>query len=284
MGKVIQGLRVVTESVQDGPIASSSSRVTLYAGDRSRPGLDSPGASYDIQRRDLRKTFRVFVQQRRYQEIPIAELLSPQELAAFTRSGRHWSKRHAVSERPPSGNFRISIDYEKTQDEAVIFDCLARRWRISRLDEQTQGIHTNSTETVSEAWYLDSDQAMNLYPGFSPKLMKQGFCFVTVNGEKPVIERRGEAPEGLCIRSETKTITHLELPSGEIREQQYLQSSRVLELAEESFADSIFEPPSGFRKMPVYPSRITMARLDAARSLKYFGARLQSSIFRRTGP
>jgi hypothetical protein len=39
-------------------------------------------------------------------------------------------------------------------------------------------------------------------------------------------------------------------------------------LTEEALPPSVFEAPSGFRKMPVYPSRFTMARLDVTRQFR----------------
>jgi hypothetical protein len=126
MERSIEGIRMVAESIQDDPARSRLSRVTLFAADRRRPGIeDSTTTAYEIQRLDLRKTFRVFVKQRRYQEIPIFDLLSAEERVAFARPGRHWSARHGIRERPGSGNFRILINYERTPNDEVMFGCLA---------------------------------------------------------------------------------------------------------------------------------------------------------------
>ena len=274
---------MVTETFQDIPARPGFSSVTLFAGDRSRPGLENPaGNAYDIQRRDLRKTLRVFVKQRRYQEIPIFELLSADERAAFVRSGRHWNARHAIQARPASGNFRILIHYEQTLMEGELFGCRAQKWLITHREERTQQNSTNVAERITEAWYLDVDQTIRRYPGFSPKLIRQGLCYLTVNGEAPILERSGEPPQGLCVHSITRTTSRLQLPTGEVREQLHVQSFNTLSLIEESFSDSIFEPPPGFRKMPVFPSRFTMARLDALRNFKLLGARVSSTLFGRT--
>jgi hypothetical protein len=275
MDRSIQGIRLVTETVQNNPAHPRLSRVTLFAGDRSRLGInDSTTTAYDIQRLDLRKTFRVFVKQRRYQEIPIFDLLSAEERAAFARSGRHWNARRAVRERPASGNFRILIHYEKTPNDEEMFGCRAYKWLITSREERTQANTTNITERITEAWYLDVNQTIKRYPGFSPRLIRQGLCYLTVNGELPIIEKRGKPPHGLCVQSTTKTTSRLELPSGEIREQLHVQSFNTLSLIEEKFSESIFEPPPGFRKMPVYPSRFTMARLNAMRNFTLLRARI----------
>ncbi len=120
------------------------------------------------------------------------------------------------------------------------------------------------------------------YPGFSPRLIRQGLCYFTVNGELPVIEKRGEPPQGLCVQSMAKTTSRQELPSGEIREQLHVQSFNTLSLIEERFSESIFEPPSGFREMPVYPSRFTMARLDTLRNFTLLRARIGFTLSRLT--
>ncbi len=283
MDRSIQGMRMITETLQNNPAHPPLSRVTLFGGDRSRPGInDSTTTAYDILRLDLRKTFRVFVKQRRYQEIPIFDLLSAQERAAFERSGRHWRARRAVPEPHASGNFRLLIHYEKAPNEEELFGCRAYKWLITNRDERTQAHTRNFTERITEAWYLDVDQTINRYPGFSPRLIRQGLCYLTVNGDLPVIEKRGEPPQGLCVQSTTRTTSRLELPSGEIREQLHVQSFKTLSLTEERFSESIFEPPTGFRRMPVYPSRFTMARLDAMRNFTRLRARIGLTLSRLT--
>jgi hypothetical protein len=283
MERSIPGIRMVTETLQDTPTRPRLSAVTLFAGDRSRPGLeDSARNAYDIERRDLRKTLRVFVKQRRYQEIPIFDLLSAQERAAFIRSGRHWNARREARERPASGNSRILIRYEQVPTDEMMFGCTAYKWLITHREEKTQANSVNFTERVTDAWYLDVDQAIRRYPGFSPRLTRRGLCYLTVNGEAPIIETSGEPPQGLCVQSTTRATSRLQLPTGEIREQLHVQSFNTLSLIEERFSESIFEPPPGFRRMPVYPSWFTMARLDAMRNFKLLGARVGSTFFRRT--
>jgi hypothetical protein len=220
------------------------------------------------------------VKQRRYQEIPIFDLLSAEERAAFERSGRHWNARRAVPERSASGNFRILIHYEKTANGEEMFGCRADKWLITDRQERIQLNSTSTTERITEAWYLDVDQSIHRYPGFSPRLIRQGLSYLSVNGERPVIEKRGDPPQGLCVQSTTKTTSRHELPTGEIREQLQVQSFNTLSLIEEQFRESIFEPPPGFRKMPLYPSRLTMARLDALRAIKLLRSRIGFTLSR----
>ncbi len=219
MERSIQGVRMVMES-EDGTNAPARQSTVLFAGDRSRPGVEDPArTAYDIQRLDLRKTFRVFVQQRRYQEIPLFDLLTEKEKNAFVKSGRHWNARRAVRERPASGEVRIVLEYEKTAQIETMFGCDAYKWLIVQREERRQGETGSSNETRMEAWYLDVEESMRRYPGFSPRLIRHGFSFVTVNGEIPVIEKRGEAPRGLCVQSTTTSVNRIVLPTGEVREQ-----------------------------------------------------------------
>ena len=281
MERSIQGVRMVTESVEGGANAPARQSTVLFAGDRSRPGVEDPARSaYSIQRLDLRKTFRVFVQQRRYQEIPLFDLLTEEEKNAFVKSGRHWTARHAARQGPASGEVRIVVEYEKTPQMETMFGCEAYKWLIVQRQERRQGETVSSAESRCEAWYLDVDESMKRYPGFSPRLIRNGFCFVTVNGEVPVLEKRGEVPRGLCVQSSTTSTNRTEMPTGEVWEQVHVRSLKTLLLSEERFSESIFEPPAGFRKMPVYPSRLSMARLDAARNLKMLGSRLGFALFR----
>jgi hypothetical protein len=281
MERSIQGVRMVTESVEGGTQGPLRQSVFLFAGDRSRPGIETPAKSaYDIQRLDLRKTVRVFVKQRRYQEIPVFDLLTEEERNAFVKSGRHWTARYAARQRPASGEIRMVVEYEKTAQRETMFGCDAYKWLIVQRQERRQGEAVSSTESRSEAWYLDVEESTRKYPGFSPRLIRHGFCFMTVNGEVPVLERRGEVPRGLCVQSTTTTTNRMELATGEVREQVDIRGLKTLLLSEERFSESIFEPPRGFRKMPVYPSRLSMARLDAARNLKLLAWRMGSAMFR----
>lgn len=82
MAEKVLGVRMVTEDTVEKPMPHSTLKTILFAGDRSRPGVESIGMSaYEIQRRDLKTTFRVFPQKRHYQRIPILEMLTTEELA-----------------------------------------------------------------------------------------------------------------------------------------------------------------------------------------------------------
>jgi hypothetical protein len=70
--------------------------------------------------------------------------------------------------------------------------------------------------------------------------------------------------------SETKTLHHIELPGGEVQEHSETSSLRVISIREVSAPLSVFEPPRGLRKLSVYPSRLTITRLNLRRRLKHF--------------
>ena len=52
------------------------------------------------------------------------------------------------------------------------------------------------------------------------------------------------------------------IADGDVRETEEIHRYEISSLTEELFDESLFEAPKGFRKMPVFPSRLTMARSD----------------------
>src|ERR1700741_1307646 len=87
--------RIVTESVYPwGGAETSSIAQQLFARDRSRREcLGLLATAFEIERRDLRQKFRVFVSQKKYQVLPLFDLVTAQEKADFQYSGRHWRKQ-----------------------------------------------------------------------------------------------------------------------------------------------------------------------------------------------
>jgi hypothetical protein len=268
---------VVTEWSRPSPHSGSRS-VSLLAQDRSRVEFVEPKApGYHIERRDLKKTIAVYTEWRKYQEHPIFELISEAEKERFIQSGRHWNKRHVLPAGPPSGKFRIRTVYEMTQEEAMFFGCLARRWKTTSRSKREHANGLDLTETVTDAWYFDSEQLAQRYRGFSEKLVQQGLCYIAVNNEHPMIEQVGQRPTGLCVRSESKIVRRYSIGDGDVRETEEIHRYEISGLTEELFDESLFELPKGFRQMPVFPSRFTMARSDLWRWLQ----RLRFSWVRR---
>lgn len=258
----VLGTRVVMEWSRPSPHSGSRS-VSLLALDRSRVEFVEPKASgYQIERRDLKKTITVHTQLRRYQERPIFGLISEAEKERFIRSGRHWNKRRVPPTQPPGGKFQIRTAYAMTQEEGMFFGCLARRWKITTRNEREHTSGFDSTEIVTDAWYFDSEQLAQRYRGFSEKLVQQGTCYITVNNEQPMIEQVGQRPTGLCVRSESKIVRRYSIEDADVRETEEIHRYEISDVTEELFDESLFEVPKGFRQMPVFPSRFTMARSD----------------------
>jgi len=153
--------------------------------------------------------------------------------------------------------------------EQLMFGSLARHWVIRRRDEHDQKFGENWTEAITDAWYFDTGQLCERFAGFSGDLVHHGFCYATSGDERAVINHSGERPLGLCAASETASVRHIELPNGEVREQTETSSVRVISIAVVSVPSSIFEPPRGFREIPVYPSRFTVTRLNLSRMLMH---------------
>lgn len=263
------GIRVMTESL--GPHSRSSTAVQLFAHDRRRAESVGPiPTAYQIERRDLRKRFTVYPDKQEYRELPILSLLSSEEKERFLKSGRHWRQRNAPQEMPPSGKFRIQVTYETMTGGAVFFQCAARRWKITRCEEREYLYGKDWTETVTEAWYLDSEQIMRKYRGFSEKLIPNTLCFVRMNNERLLIEQKGQRPSGLCACSESKTISRHPMKGNENREREESRSYRIVSLTEELFPESLFEVPPGFRQVPLYPNRYAMTCADFKRGWRRF--------------
>ena len=151
-----------------------------------------------------------------------------------------------------------------------MFGCVARHWIIRRRDERDRKFGENWTEAVTDAWYFDSSQLAARFAGFSGDLVHHAFSYATAGNENAIINHSGERPTGLCTLSETNSLHHIELPSGEVQEHTDTSSMRVISIREVSVPFSVFERPKGFREIPVYPSRLTLTGMNLSRRLKHF--------------
>jgi hypothetical protein len=278
----VRGIRVVAESRGPGP--AGSSMVSLFAGDRSRlEAASTNAAAYTIERRDLKKRITVYPQKREYRELPLFNLISEEEKAQFLKSGEHWRRRHAPADQPSSGGFRIKTVYEKTPDESLMFGCTAHRWRTVRREEREHAYGSDWSETTTDAWYLDSEELTARYSGFSPKLIHRAMVYVTVNHQRPVIDEEGLRPSGLCALSESRTVRRHAITNRETMETEETQIHRIVSLTEEFLAAELFEVPSGYGEMRVYPSRLSMARADFKTRLKRLRFAVAARYGRRSG-
>ena len=225
-------------------------------------------SAYEIERRDLQRHFRVFVALRKYQETPIWDLISPTEQADFLKRGEHWRKHYDTIQNSATREFHIRFAYEKTADQTEMFGFTAYRWQISRSDKHDEKYGENWTEAITDAWYLDSGEVKLRYPAFSEKLIRYAFLVASGGDERAIIEHAGERPTGLCALSETRTHHHHKSPNGKTTDTKAVHVSKITTLAEEALPQSLFEPPPGFKKIPLYPSRFTAARLELAGSWK----------------
>lgn len=263
--------RILTESVYPWAGATTSTITQqLFAGDRSRgESLDLLATGFEIERRDLRQRFRIFPAWKQYQVLPLFDLATAQEKADFQYSGRHWRKPVIRETGNATRELKITFIYQSTGEERPMFGCVARHWIVRRRDERDRKFGENWTEAITDAWYFDSQQLTARFAGFSGDLVHHAFCTLTLGDERAVINHSSERPSGLCAWSETKSVRHIELPSGEVQEHRETSSVRVISIREVSVPLSVFEPPKGFRKIPVYPSRFTMTRLNLSRRLKH---------------
>jgi hypothetical protein len=271
---LIRATRILTESVYPwAGVVTSTITQYLYAGDKSRSErLDPRTTGFQIERRDLRKRLRVLAARKKYQVIPLFDLATEQEKADFLCSGKHWrnwTKQSLREAGDPRRELKITVTYQPSTEEQLMFGCVARRWIVRRRDEHDQKFGENWTEAITDAWYMDSRELSSRFAGFSGELIHQAFCYGICSDECAVVHHSGERPSGLCASSQTKSLRHIQLPSGDVQEHTDMSSVRVLSIAEVSVPSSVFEPPKGFRPMPVYPSRFTMMRLNLDRGLKH---------------
>jgi hypothetical protein len=225
--------------------------------------------AFEIERRDLRQKFRVFASQKQYQVLPLFDLATTQQKADFQYSGRHWGKQVLRKTEGASRELNITFVYEPTGEEQAMFGCVARRWIVRRRDKHDRKLGENWTEAITDAWYLDVREMSARFAGFSGDLVHHAFCTAKSGDEREVINHSGERPVGVCALSETKSLRQIEFPDGEVREQRDTSSVRVISIREVNVPLSVFEPPEGFREIPVYPTRLTMTRLNLNRRLKH---------------
>jgi hypothetical protein len=217
----------------------------------------------------LRQKFRVFASQKQYQVLPLLDLATAQEKADFRHSGRHWRKQFFRETADSSRELKITFIYEPTGEEQPMFGCVARHWIVRRRDEHDQKFGETWTEAITGAWHLDTPQLSARFAGFSGELIHQAFCVAEGGDERAVITHSGERPSGVCAFSETKSLRHIELPDGNVRELAETSSMRIISIGEVSVPLSFFELPKGFRKIPVYPTRWTITRLNLSRPLRH---------------
>jgi hypothetical protein len=205
--------------------------------------------------------------------IPLFDLATEQEKSNFQYSGRHWRdwRKQAIGETGhASRELTIVVTYQPTSQEQLMFGFVARHWIVRRRDEHDRKFRENWTEAVTDAWYIDTRELSARFAGFSGDLIHHAFCYLIGGDERAVIHHSGERPSGLCASSETKSLLHVELPSGEVQEHTETSSVRVISIGEVSVPLSVFELPKGFREIPVYPSRFTITRLNLSQGLKHF--------------
>lgn len=269
---VIHGMRFITDSIQHGSNSSRLSQVMLIAGDRRRTEtLGSSSKVYEIECRDLKKTYRVFEEKKRYQEIPIYDLLTEEDRTADSKSARHWKAWYLSQQAPSSSNLaRIVVEHRKTSEQSFLLGCPAFKWLShSREEHHHQGMSI-VTETSSEAWYLDSICAKELYPVHWLEQTSPEITSVTMNPPFPGVEQTGPLPTGICALSESTTLVRSELSTGKVEEIEFSNSYSIVSAANEIFATTIFQPPVGFSKVPTHPGWLAVARMDFFGSIQRF--------------
>ena len=265
--------RMLTESVYPwaGRVNTHISQY-LFATDRSRTEcLDPLATGFQIERRDLRQTFRIFAVQKNYQVIPLFDLATDQEKADFQDLGKYWRNWRRSTRRltDATRELKITVGYELTGEEKEMFGCLARHWIIRRRDEHDKNFGENWTEATTDAWYLDDEQMSTRFAGFSCDLVHHGLCYLTAGDERAIINHLGKRPTGVCAASDTRSLHHTTLPNDEIREHMDHTSTRAISISDVNVPAQLFEPPLGFRKISAFPGRLALTKLHVTRDIRH---------------
>ena len=272
------GVRVVTESGNANSDLAPVSRVMLYATDRSRSGsLTAEPHSYEIERRDLRLRYRIDSVRRTWQSIPLLHLLSPDENASFARSGEAWRNHRPHLQQQLTREYKVTTHSEKLPETREFFGCPAYRWKTTSRSIRATPYGQSWSESITDAWYLDSSRLQALYPGFHPSLVPSSFVIAISGDEKLVMEQTGDRPSGLCADSVAESVSHTPGPNDREMERRSSSFSRITSLTPELFEEWIFQPPYGYRRIPVYPSRLQLAMQDVRRSWNNLRWRLLKS-------
>jgi len=274
----LPGLRVVTESGNLHSELLPASRVMFYASDRSRSGsLTAEPHPFEVERRDLRVRYRIDPAKRTYQAIPLFQLLTPEEQVKFLRSGETWRKHQPHLRHEPSREYRLTTHSEKLIETRVFFGCPAFRWKTTSRSTRETPFGESWSESVADAWYLDSNQLEALYPGFHSSLVPSAFAIALSGDEKLTIENTGDRPTGLCADSTVVTATHTPGPDDREMERRSTSFTRITSLTAEDFKAWLFDRPYGYRKVSLYPNRLQLAMYDVKRSWGHLRWRLHQT-------
>ena len=172
--------------------------------------------------------------------------------------------------------YEVVIEHQKTDERRLLCGCTAFRWQTFTRHVPAEGLRQEEVQMTTDAWYIEPEELSHRFPEFTPDPIEGCISVVTSAGNIPTISSQSIAPKGLCVLSETWTIGSPSPPSNRPSLTKRLSSMKVLDIIEESLPEDLFEPPSGFRRLPLFPGPYVRMRASIGTTLSRIRARLHS--------
>jgi len=165
-------------------------------------------------------------------------------------------KNTGVNQPQGPPNLLIETTVRDTGETKPAFGHTARHFVITTKQTPSPELGMEPGETIEDAWYLDVPDPRMCTPrphrggGFGGGSVGIGRAGpADFEKIRPEFKYSGPDPEGLMISSRQSNKAIEISRSGERRETQYTLSNEIVEMSEESVDPSLFEIPSGFKKV-----------------------------------
>jgi hypothetical protein len=231
-----------------GPRVGNERTITYRLADRmrtERERADSPGIAFvSIVRCDLRRTYMLDMQNRRYFESPLP---TPEEIAR--------KRKEREENVPPAGapNYIFEIKIVATGETKQAFGHIARHYLKTIKNIPGPEFQQAPQETSLDLWYLDlpavkcDPEAFSFGPGIHRGVGLVGDVRLVASA-RPELHQTGEDPTGLLLSSRQSGEETRTTRSGEITKSIYYRINELVECEEVQLDTAMFEVPAGFIK------------------------------------
>lgn len=241
VSRITGGRHVIDDSEQTSTayVLGSNSRVEMP---NTPFGTEPSEEMAVIQRCADHVMYRLDLKSHEYTEYPLAQ--DPNE------------KKDVPNRAEGAPNLIIEITVRDTGETKAAFGHTARHYVITTKQTPSPELGMEPGETVEDTWYLDVPDPRTCTPrphrggGFVGGAVGIGRGGpAEFEKIRPEFKYSGPDPQGLMISSK-KSNKAIEISrSGERRETQYILSNEIVEMSEEPVDPSLFEIPSGFKKV-----------------------------------
>jgi hypothetical protein len=195
-----------------------------------------------IQRCDTHMFYTLDPAKREYTESPLHDGASPTSTSSEKKD-----------DGPP--NLVIDTRTVDTGETKSAFGHSARRYITTTTMTPSPELNQQPSERVVDAWYLDMPDVRTCEPVSSrPHGLIGGFIGMGGGGRsrrrvRPEFKYSGPEPQGLVL-SETMTTNWIHvLATGEQQKNALVSSSQIVEMTEVPVDPTLFEVPSGFKRV-----------------------------------